>query len=92
MVQVAQSIRAAFEPQFDLVVWRQPFDLSKGMPVESMETGQHSSMVEKERPLEQRFSSVDPGASLAALPDLAAAGLNAYEYLIRHGLQEGRAL
>ena len=48
-------------------------------------------MVEKERPVEQRLSSVDPGAYLAAHPDVVAVWVTAYDHLMRHGFQEGRA-
>ena len=54
-------------------------------------TDQHRSMVEKERPVEQRLSSVDPGAYLAAHPDVVAVWVTAYDHLMRHGFQEGRA-
>ena len=73
------------------MAWRQPFNLAKGIPMETEGADQVSAIVEKERPLEQRLSSFDPGAYLAAHPDVAAAGVNAYEHLIRHGLKEGRA-
>ena len=72
------------------VAWRQPFNLAKGLPIETEGSDQAPSMPEETQPLEQRLSSFDPGAYLAAHPDVAAAGVNAYEHLIRHGLQEGR--
>ncbi len=73
------------------VAWRQPFNLAKGVPVDSQGSDQVASMSDEERPLAQRLPSFDPVAYLAAHPDVAAAGVNAYEHLIRHGLQEGRA-
>ena len=73
------------------MAWRQPFNLAKGTPEETEGSDQATSSCEEERPLEQRLSSFDPGAYLAAHPDVAAAGMNAYEHLIRHGLLEGRA-
>jgi hypothetical protein len=72
------------------VAWRQPFNLAKGMPIETKCSDQATSMGEAAPLLEQRLQSFDPGAYLAAHPDVAAAGVNAYEHLIRHGLQEGR--
>lgn len=73
------------------VAWRQPFNLAKGVPVETEGSDQATLMSEEERPLEQRLTSFDPGAYLGAHPDVDAAGVNAYEHLIRYGLQEGRA-
>ena len=73
------------------VAWRKPFNLAIGLP-EEMEGSDHApSLCEGERPLEQRLSSFDPDAYLAAHRDVAEAGVNDYEHLIRHGLQEGRA-
>ena len=71
------------------VAWRKPLDVATGQPRGSNQPT--TSEPGPELPLEQRLQWFDPQAYLKAHPDVAAAGVNAYEHLIRHGLQEGRA-
>ena len=69
------------------IAWRSPFDVASHAP--------HSEALRRPKQINhaaaaQLFSSFDPSCYLQANPDVAAAGANAYEHLIRHGLNEER--
>lgn len=72
------------------VAWRQPFNIETGKSLDSNSCEKIIQNKDINQTLEQRLVNFDPEAFLAIHSDVASAGVNAYEHLIRHGLQEGR--
>lgn len=68
------------------VAWRHPFDVATGA-----ERPGNAENREALAEIQQTLQGFEPDRYLLANPDVAAAGVNPYEHLVRHGLAEQRS-
>ncbi len=68
------------------VAWRCPFDVAAGA-----ERGGNAENQQTLAAIQETLQGFEPDRYLLANPDVAAAGVNPYEHLVRHGLVEQRS-